>query len=70
MGYVETILEPGERVTYRAHLHWIIYVRAVVLMLVGLALTGFALIALQGFAAFVGVIAGLAVTLSGIFAIL
>ena len=35
MGYVETILEPGERVTHRAHLHWIIYWRAVVLMLIG-----------------------------------
>ena len=35
MGYVETILEPGERVTHRAHLHWIIFWRAVVLMLIG-----------------------------------
>jgi len=35
LGYVETILEPGERVTHRAHLHWIIYWRAVVLTLIG-----------------------------------
>ena len=35
LGYVETILEPGERVTHRAHLHWIIFWRAVVLMLIG-----------------------------------
>ena len=35
MGYVETILEPGERITHRAYLHWIIYVRAVLLTLIG-----------------------------------
>ena len=40
MGYIETILEPGERITYRAYLHWFIYWRAVVLMLIGLAALG------------------------------
>ena len=38
MGYVEDNLMPGEEVTYRAHLHWTIYVRAVVVALLGLAL--------------------------------
>jgi uncharacterized membrane protein YdbT with pleckstrin-like domain len=35
LGYVETILEPGERITHRAYLHWIIYARAVVPLLIG-----------------------------------
>ena len=38
MGYIETILEPGEQITYRAYLHWIIYGRAVVLILIGVPL--------------------------------
>ena len=42
MGYIETILEPGERITYRAYLHWYIYSRAVVLMLVGFIGIGWA----------------------------
>jgi len=29
MGYVENILEPGERILHRAHLHWIVYGPAV-----------------------------------------
>jgi hypothetical protein len=35
MGYVETILEPGEGITYRGYLHWIIYGRGIVLILIG-----------------------------------
>ena len=35
MGYVESVLEPGERITHRAYLHWIIYLRAVLLTLIG-----------------------------------
>jgi uncharacterized membrane protein YdbT with pleckstrin-like domain len=35
LGYVETILEPGERITHRAHLHWIIYMRGVLLAIIG-----------------------------------
>jgi hypothetical protein len=38
LGYIETILEPGEQITHHAYLHWIIYVRAVVLMLIGVLL--------------------------------
>ena len=38
MGYVEDNLMPGEDVTYRAHLHWAIYVRAALIGLLGLAL--------------------------------
>jgi uncharacterized membrane protein YdbT with pleckstrin-like domain len=38
MGYVEDNLMPGEEVTYRAHLHWVIYVRAALIALLGLAL--------------------------------
>ncbi len=38
MGYVEANLMPGEEVTYRAHLHWVIYLRAVLIALLGVAL--------------------------------
>jgi uncharacterized membrane protein YdbT with pleckstrin-like domain len=38
VGYVETVLEPGEQIIHRAHLHWIVYWRAVVLLLIGGAL--------------------------------
>jgi uncharacterized membrane protein YdbT with pleckstrin-like domain len=36
VGYVEKVLEPGERIVHRAHLHWIIYWRPVALLLIGL----------------------------------
>src|SRR5262245_37573049 len=35
MSYVETILDPDERITYRAYLHWIIYGRGVMLLIIG-----------------------------------
>jgi uncharacterized membrane protein YdbT with pleckstrin-like domain len=38
MGYVEDNLMPGEEVTYRTHLHWTIYLRGVLVALLGLAL--------------------------------
>ena len=38
MGYVEDNLMPGEEVTYRAHLHWVIYVRAILIALLGVVL--------------------------------
>ena len=38
MGYVEDNLMPGEEVTYRAHLHWVIYLRALLIALLGLVL--------------------------------
>ena len=38
MGYIEQNLMPGEEVTYRATLHWIIYAGPVLLGLLGLIL--------------------------------
>jgi len=38
LSYVETILDPDERITCRAYLHWIIFARAVALLLFGLML--------------------------------
>ena len=35
MGYIETILEPDERVMYRAKKHWIVYSGAFLLLLFG-----------------------------------
>ena len=37
MGYVENNLMPGEEVMYRAHLHWVIYLRAMFLGCLGTA---------------------------------
>ena len=38
MGYVERHLLPGERVVYRTRLHWVLFVKPVLLMLVGAVL--------------------------------
>jgi uncharacterized membrane protein YdbT with pleckstrin-like domain len=45
MSYVETILDPDERITYRAYLHWIIFLRGIVLWLLGLMFVAAALAA-------------------------
>ena len=39
VGYVERHLLPGERVVYRTRLHWVLFVKPVLLMLVGVVLT-------------------------------
>lgn len=39
MGYVERHLLPGERVVYRTRLHWVLFVKPVLLTLVGVLLT-------------------------------
>jgi uncharacterized membrane protein YdbT with pleckstrin-like domain len=38
MSYVDDNLVPGETVEYRAHLHWVLYVRAALLLVVGVVL--------------------------------
>jgi len=70
LGYVETIIEPGERITHRAYLHWITYGQGVVLLLlIGplLQLIGMLLLNAgnEGMAAAAGLI-GLLAILSGI----
>lgn len=37
MGYVESNLLPNEQITYRANLHWIIYVLPVIVFLIAIA---------------------------------
>ena len=39
MGYIETILEPDERILQRARLHWVIYILGIALLLGGLLMT-------------------------------
>lgn len=34
MGYAERVLQPGETIAYRAHLHWIIYALGLVFVLI------------------------------------
>jgi uncharacterized membrane protein YdbT with pleckstrin-like domain len=38
MSYVDSTLLPGEQVTFRAHLHWIIFGRAAAVLIAGLFL--------------------------------
>ena len=38
MGYIESNLLPGESVVQRARLHWIVFLKAVAVVVVGLAL--------------------------------
>jgi len=42
MGYIEDTLVPGERVLYRAHLHWKIYLPGLLILLGCLAIGGIA----------------------------
>ena len=37
MGYIEANLLPGETVVQRAHLHWIVFIKAMAVAVVGLA---------------------------------
>jgi uncharacterized membrane protein YdbT with pleckstrin-like domain len=55
MGYVESNLLPNEQITYRANLHWIIYVLPVIVFLIAIA------VALGGG----GWIAGMAIAIVG-----
>ncbi|MBF8305021.1 MAG: putative permease of the major facilitator superfamily [Acidobacteria bacterium] len=40
MGYIESNLLPDERVVYKATLHWIIFLKPFVVILIGIALLG------------------------------
>ena len=70
MGYVETILEPGERIIHRAYVHWIIYLRAIVLLPVGALLMLFAAPMDDSAGFFLLGVVGLAVFLLGAMALL
>src|SRR6185312_1364283 len=37
MSYIDKVLQPGETLIYRTRLHWLIYLRAVVLALIAIA---------------------------------
>lgn len=38
MGYAEKVLQPGETIAYRAHLHWIAYLSAVLFIVAAVVL--------------------------------
>jgi uncharacterized membrane protein YdbT with pleckstrin-like domain len=40
MKYVDKVLQPGERVEYRARVHWIAYLPAIVILIAALAVGG------------------------------
>ena len=37
MGYAERVLQPGETITYRARLHWVIYLAGLCFVLIAIA---------------------------------
>lgn len=37
MSYVEKILQPGEQIIHRASIHWVVYLRAIVLLVLACA---------------------------------
>jgi hypothetical protein len=39
MGYVERQLLPDERVVYKTRVHWVVFVRPMVVVVAGLAVT-------------------------------
>lgn len=45
MSYIQKVLQPGETLIYRTRLHWLIYFRAVVFLLIAIAcvIAGYAL---------------------------
>lgn len=47
VGYVETVIEPGERVTYKGRLHWIIYAFGFAALALELILLVFAIVSPQ-----------------------
>jgi uncharacterized membrane protein YdbT with pleckstrin-like domain len=40
MSYVNSVLQPGERIVVRGRLHWIVYWHAIVLLVLGLLMLG------------------------------
>jgi uncharacterized membrane protein YdbT with pleckstrin-like domain len=38
MSYVQEVLQPGETVRFRSNVHWFVYLRAIVALIIGLAL--------------------------------
>jgi uncharacterized membrane protein YdbT with pleckstrin-like domain len=52
MNYVDSVLQPGERVVVRGHLHWIVYWSAILFLILTVASAGFGPIGWMGSAAF------------------
>ncbi len=53
MGYAERVLQPGETIVYRAHLHWIIYALGLVFVLIAVV-AAIAAVAMKGDAVRIG----------------
>ena len=47
MGYVEKVLQPGEQITYRGRLHWIVYLSGILVVFLAAALAVGATLLLQ-----------------------
>jgi len=62
MGYAERILQPGETITYRARLHWIIYLTGMLLVLVAIGLAA-AAVALKTETVRIGLMVGALIAL-------
>lgn len=44
MGYVDKILQPDERIVYKAPIHWAVYLPSVVVLILGCAVLGWVLL--------------------------
>jgi len=40
MSYVAEVLQPGETLRFRTNIHWFVYLKALLALIVGLALLG------------------------------
>ena len=47
MGYVEKVLQPGEQISYRGRLHWVVYLSGIVLVFLAAAAALGSLLVLQ-----------------------
>jgi uncharacterized membrane protein YdbT with pleckstrin-like domain len=44
MSYVEKILQPDEQIIHRASIHWVVYLRSIILLVLGCAVLGWFLL--------------------------
>jgi uncharacterized membrane protein YdbT with pleckstrin-like domain len=56
MGYVEKVLQPGEQISYRGRLHWVVYLSGIVMVFLAAATALGSIFVLQERVASVGVL--------------
>jgi uncharacterized membrane protein YdbT with pleckstrin-like domain len=59
MGYVEKVLQPGEVILSRTHLHWFIYLSSITTLILALVVLATGMIFAPDYAYYVEIVAGL-----------